>query len=234
MTTVVADDELVVSKPERAYRWIRERIVEHDYPPGHRLVLARIADELRMSVVPVREAIRRLEAEGFVSFERNVGARVSVVDEQAYIDTMQTLSVIEGYATALAAARLTEADLARATELNERMTREIDQLDAHVFTELNQRFHAVLYARCPNPQIVELVHRSWSRLSDLRDTTFAVIPDRPRRSVEEHARILALVRGGADPAEIEHATRTHRLRTLDAFVAARRAHTTQEEIDADT
>jgi len=213
--------ETANSKSQHAYTWIRDRIGRHEYTPGYRLVLGAIADELGMSVVPVREAIRRLEAEGLVTFERNVGARVSVVDEDQYVYTMQTLSLVEGYATALAAPLVTGDDLARAEEINDRMQRLIEHFDAHTFTQLNHQFHQVLYAPCPNPHILELVDRSWSRLSGLRDTSFAQIPDRPRHSVEEHTQILTLVRDQADPTQIELATRRHRLRTLDAFLAAR-------------
>jgi len=209
------------SKSEVAYDWIRDRIQRHEYGPGYRLVLGTIAGELDMSVVPVREAIRRLEAEHLVTFEKNVGARVSVVDEEAYVHTMQTLSLVEGYATRLAAPFVTADDLAAASEINERMHRLLDDFDAHLYTQLNQRFHAVLFDRCPNPHILDLVSRGWSRLAGLRDTSFALIPDRPRHSVEEHDRILELIRGGADPDELEMFTRTHRLRTLDAFLQAR-------------
>lgn len=209
------------SKSEVAYDWIRARIANHEYGPGYRLVLGTIATELDMSVVPVREAIRRLEAEHLVTFEKNVGARVSVVDEEAYIHTMQTLSLVEGYATRLAAPFVTADDLAQAAEINARMHRLIDDFDPYAYTQLNQRFHAVLFDRCPNPHILDLVDRGWSRLAGLRDTSFALIPSRPRHSVEEHDQILALIRTGADADELEMFTRNHRLRTLDAFLKAR-------------
>jgi len=213
------------SKSQLAYDWIRERITRHEYGPGYRLVLGAIASDLGMSVVPVREAIRRLEAENLVTFEKNVGARVSVVDEDQYVFTMQTLGLLEGYATRLAAPHLTADDLARAAEINERMHRLVEHFDAHVYTQLNQQFHAVLFARCPNPQIVDLVERSWSRLAGLRDTSFSLIPGRPRHSVEEHDGILEMIRTGADPDALELFTRTHRLRTLDAFLDARHPDT---------
>jgi DNA-binding GntR family transcriptional regulator len=82
---------------------VKARIVEGTYTPGYRLVLAKIAEDLGFSVVPVREAIRRLEAEGLVKFERNVGATVSGIDPTEYLYTMQTLSIVEGAATALSA-----------------------------------------------------------------------------------------------------------------------------------
>ena len=217
MSTALTTD----STSQIAYDWIRERIARQEYVPGHRLVLGTIAAELDMSVVPVREAIRRLEAENLVTFEKNVGARVSVVDEEQYCYTMQTLSLVEGYATSLAAPHVTADDLVRAGEINERMHALLDDFDAHVYTQLNQQFHTVLFDRCPNPHIRDLVDRGWARLASLRDTSFALIPSRPSQSVEEHDRILDLIRTGADPMEIEIATRNHRLRTLDAFLAVR-------------
>ena len=68
--------------------------------------------------------------------------------------------------------------------------------------------------------MLDLVDRGWSRLAGLRDTSFALIPSRPRHSVEEHDRIVELIRTGADPDELELFTRNHRLRTLDAFLQA--------------
>jgi DNA-binding GntR family transcriptional regulator len=209
------------SKSQLAYVWIRERIARNEFSAGYRLVLAPIAEALDMSVVPVREAIRRLEAEGLVTFERYVGARVTVLDESEYVFTMQTLGLVEGAATSMSASLLTPEDLDRAAEINDRMQRLLEHFDAHVFTQLNQQFHSVLYEPCPNPHILDLVHRGWGRLSNLRDSTFAFVPGRAHHSVEEHTEILDLIRTGADPLEIELAARNHRWRTLDAFLAAR-------------
>ncbi|WP_039923104.1 GntR family transcriptional regulator [Amycolatopsis decaplanina] len=209
------------SKSELAYGWLRERIARHEYGPGYRLVLAEIAGALDMSVVPVREAIRRLEAERLVTFERNVGARVAMVDQNEYVHAMQTLGVVEGVATALSAPGLTEEDIAKARRVNERMITLLDHFDAHEFTALNQQFHALLFECCPNPQILDLVHQGWTRLSGLRDSTFAFVPDRAHRSVEEHEEILRLISEKADPLDIEFAARNHRWATMQAFLDAR-------------
>lgn len=214
-----------LSKSQQAYGWIKERIARHEYTPGYRLVLGTIANQLDMSVVPVREAVRQLEAEGLVTFERNVGARVTLVDESEYVHTMQTLGLVEGCATALSAPLLTTEELDRADEINDRMLHLLEHFDAHAFTQLNQQFHSVLYERCPNPHILDLVHRGWARLSGLRDTTFAFVPGRAQHSVEEHAEIVALIRSGADPLEVELAARNHRWRTMNAFLEARHPDT---------
>lgn len=214
----------IESKSQRAYRFIRERIDDGRYVPGYRLVLGQIAKELDVSVVPVREAIRRLEAEGLVTFERNVGAQVALIKETEYLHTMQTLSIVEGVATALSATYLTSAHLERAREINERMRQTLDDFDPHRFTELNLAFHSVLFEECPNPHILDLVHRGWNRMRMLRDSSFSFVPGRARDSVEEHERLLELVESGADPLEIELAARRHRTATLDAVLAYQSAH----------
>ncbi|QAY74656.1 GntR family transcriptional regulator [Agromyces protaetiae] len=216
------------SKSQRAYRFIRERIDDGRFVPGYRLVLAQLAGELDVSVVPVREAIRRLEAEGLVTFERNVGAQVALVDPSEYRITMETLALVEGFATGLAAPLLTPGHVARAREVNERMRRTLVDFDPHRFTELNLEFHSVLFEACPNPHVLDLVHRGWSRLRVLRDSSFSFVPGRARESVEEHDRILDLVKRGAPPLEIELAARAHRTATLDAVLAHQTHHRTQE------
>ena len=210
-----------LSKSQLAYDYLRDRIALHELSPGYRLVLQSIADELAMSVVPVREAIRRLEAEGLVTYERNVGARVAMVDELGYVDAMQALGVVEGAATGLSARAISAADLQRATEVNDHLRAVLDHFDPHAFTALNRQFHSVLFESCPNKLLLDMVHRGWAQLSGLRDSTFAFVPGRARDSVAEHAHILDLIGGGADPLEVEIAARNHRWATMQAFLDAR-------------
>jgi DNA-binding GntR family transcriptional regulator len=210
-----------LSKSQRAYTHLRDRIARHELSPGYRLVLQSVADELAMSVVPVREAIRRLEAEGLVTYERNVGARVAMVDENGYVDAMQALGVVEGAATGLSAPWISAADLSRAAEVNDHLRSLLDHFDPHAFTDLNRQFHSVLFESCPNQLLLDMVHRGWAQLSGLRDSTFAFVPGRAHDSVAEHAHILDLIAGGADPLEIEIAARDHRWATMQAFLDAR-------------
>ena len=207
------------SKSEQAYALIKARIVEGTYSPGHRLVLARIAGDLGVSVVPIREAIRRLEAEGLVTFERNVGATVAGIDPTEYLYTMQTLSIIEGAATALSSPLLGAADISRARGVNEEMRACLKDFDPVRFTRLNQEFHSVLFEHCPNPHILDLVHRGWNRLASLRSSTFRFVPGRATESVDEHEALLRLIESQADADAIEKAARLHRSATLDAYLA---------------
>ena len=209
-----------LSKSQLAYRSPRDRIDDGRFVPGYRLVLGEVAQELGVSVVPVREAIRQLEAEGLVTFERNVGARVALLDEAEYLHTMQTLALVEGAATALSAPQLTPEHLARARDINALMIACLEHFEPIRFTELNLEFHSVLFEECTNPHLLDLVHRGWSRLTVLRDSSFSFVPGRAKQSVEEHAELLRLLETGADPLDIELAARRHRLATLDAVLAS--------------
>ncbi|MEZ3159325.1 GntR family transcriptional regulator [Microbacterium sp. BWT-B31] len=207
-----------LGKSQRAYAWVKERIARQEFTPGYRLVLGTIAGELGMSVVPVREAVRRLEAEGLVTFERNVGARVAMVDDSQYRFSMQALSILEGAATALAARSLTADDLRQAREINARMIETLDHFDPSAFTRLNQQFHATLFAKCANPRMLGLVEAEWGRLGHLRESTFSFVPGRAQESVREHETIVASIERG-DPLEaIEKIARLHRSATLDAYM----------------
>ena len=207
-----------LSKSERAYRLIKSRISDGSYGPGYRLVLGTLAKDLAVSTVPVREAIRLLEAEGFVHFERNVGARVAAINPVEYRYTMQTLAVVEGAATGLAAGRLTPEALDRAAGINGALRDSLNAFDPRAFTRLNHEFHEVLFDACPNPHLVGLVHRGWARLAAIRESSFSFVPGRARESVAEHDRLLALLRAGAGPERIEQCARAHRIATMDAFL----------------
>lgn len=207
------------SKSEQAYAAVKASIVEGIYTPGYRLVLAAIAKDLGVSVVPVREAIRRLEAEGLVKFERNVGATVAGIDPIEYLYTMQTLSIVEGAATALSAPLIGGADIARARAVNQDMRECLQHFDPVRFTRLNQDFHSVLFEHCPNPNILDLVHRGWNRLASLRSSTFRFVPGRAHESVNEHEELLRLIETGAGADKIEMYARRHRSATLDAYLA---------------
>ncbi|MCU1416705.1 MAG: GntR family transcriptional regulator, partial [Schumannella sp.] len=140
---------------------------------------------------------------------------------EEYVTTMQTLSIVEGAATALAAPHLTAGDIARARAINAEMIAMLGDFDPVRFTQLNLDFHAVLFERCPNAHIVDLVERGWARLKLLRESTFSFVPGRARGSVEEHEHILQLIEQHADSLEIELTARRHRTTTMDAYLTSR-------------
>src|SRR5699024_7862269 len=159
--------------------------------PGDRLELSSIANELGMSVVPVREAIRRLQTDKVVHFERNVGATCSGIDPVEYHHTMETMALVEGYSTAHCAPRRTAESLTRSREINRQMRQVVEgNFAPEQFPELNEKFHSALFEHHQNPHILDLVHRGWNRLAALRSSTFSFVPSRAASSVAEHDELL--------------------------------------------
>jgi DNA-binding GntR family transcriptional regulator len=213
----------VMSKAERAYMSIRDRINDGTFGPGYRLVLGQIARDLEISVVPVREAIRRLEAERLVTFTPNVGAQVVTTNAREYRNTMETLSLVEGWATAEAAPNISSSDIALARKINRELRDCLEVFDPQRFTQLNHEFHAVLFEPCTNLHVLDLVHRGWNRLAAIRESTFSLVPGRALKSVEEHDALVDLIEAKASFSKIELAARNHRLTTLNEYLATQQS-----------
>lgn len=206
-----------MNKQEWAYRIIRERILDGTYRPGHRLVIDQLARELGVSPLPVREAIRRLEAEGWVVFRPNAGARVAPLDPDQWEAVMAVLAVLEGTATVLAAPGIDAEDRARLRAVNARMERAVDEGDLVAAGRLNRVFHFAIYERCPNAYLLDMLRQTWDRLDTLRRAIFLYIPERVRESVAEHEQLIRLLEAGRPAEEIERAAREHKLRTVEAY-----------------
>jgi DNA-binding GntR family transcriptional regulator len=217
------------TKQELVHRAVRERILAGVYRPGDRLVIDAIATEFTVSALPVREAIRRLEAEGLVVFRPNAGAQVTPVDPTQFHEQMTTLAVLEGYAAALAAPLMDEQHLRRLAEITDAMEEASSPMDSIGFGRLNWEFHGLLVQPCPSATLLTTVRDIGRRLESVRQTVFVHIPYRGAESVSEHRALLALIAAGAPPWEIECCVREHKLRTLETFRTQRDAPLTATE-----
>jgi DNA-binding GntR family transcriptional regulator len=207
-----------VNKQERTYTILRDRINSGAYPPLARLNIDAISRELGVSPIPVREALRRLEAEGWVRFQPNVGAIVAPVDATTWEQAMVAAAILEGAATAAAAARLRPEDLLALRLIAAEMEQASLAGDPIRFSELNRRWHATIVARCANAYLAELLDQTYQRLDRLRSTMFAYLPERSANAIGEHAHLLGLLESG-DAAEIERYARWHKLQTVEAYRA---------------
>lgn len=151
---------------ERVYQGLWRGIVEGDYAPGSRLVEQRLAETFDCSRTPVREAVRRLEAEGLVVVERNRGARVRPLSEEEIADLYGLRARLESYAAGLAAARHEAVDLLALQEAVDRFERaaesgmrpHADKAVVRELDEANGAFHEALLVMSRHSRIRTLVH----------------------------------------------------------------------------
>lgn len=149
--------------PVYAYSSIRLWIVEGRLRPGERLIEQRIAEDLRLSRTPVREAVRMLAADGLVVTERNRGAVVRELGRQDVLDLYELRARLEAYASELAASRATPDDL---TTIDEGIRdfgrairrRDIDHLErTRLIGEANRRVHAGIIAASRHSRLAHLL-----------------------------------------------------------------------------
>ena len=202
------------SKTQLVYDHIIERVVSGDYASGQPLHIGRLAEVTRVSLIPVREALRRLESDGVVIVEHHRGARVADLDSAAYHDVMQTQAVLEALAVSLAAPHMTTEDLAEARELNAQMDAAHAADDPHSYHEASLLFHGLLQSRCPNAYLRESLDRGQLRVAAARAAVVGYSTEIARRLSEEHLLLLDRIESGASAEEIEQLMRAHREGTL--------------------
>lgn len=202
------------TKQDHAYQILKRRITQGGLLPGQRIVVNRMAEEIGTSAIPVREALLRLEAEGLVEITPHVGAVVTLVTGKKIEMTLETLAVMEGYATRMAADRA-ETILPELRRCQARMREAAESGDWDAFSTANRRFHFAIYAVVDNKVLTKTIEDLWTQLdSYLSASAFYLMPDRALGSVAEHDRILAeFAAPDIDPGALEHVARAHKFNT---------------------
>lgn len=141
---------------EFVQRVLRSAILDGRIPPGTALRQEALAAAFDVSRMPVREALRQLEAQALIEFTPHKGAVVAEISAQDQADTYLIRRALEPVAFAQSIPNLTREDLDRAEDLIADMDRETDH---GRLGELNRRFHMSLYIRATSPKLLRLVER---------------------------------------------------------------------------
>lgn len=195
---------------ERVYRRLREEILSNKYSPDAPLPESALATQLNVSRAPVREALRKLAAEGLVTLIRRQGAVVSSLSPQEFLDAYQIREALEVLAIRLAFPRLGPADLEELEHLNQLMVRYASENDIDKFFLTNASFHALFVDRSGNEKLKELyfplvgqmrryyqpslylrggIERSTEEHQEIIQALKAGDPDRAARLLHEHIRV---------------------------------------------
>ena len=210
------DAQRTRSKTQLVYDHVMERIVDGTLAAGTPININSLAEETGVSLIPTREALRRLESEGLVEFLFHRGVRVATLTIEQYREIMQTEAVLEGLAAGLSAPRLTADDLRRARELNSRMNEAYRSGDFHGYNEASLEFHGLLRSRCPNRHLRETLDRGQSRIAAVRAAVVGYRGTVTQRLSDEHEHMLDRIADGAPASEIEALMRAHREGTIAA------------------
>jgi DNA-binding GntR family transcriptional regulator len=192
----------------RIFDSLSRDILEGTIAPGQRLVAANLVEEFGVSRGPIREALRRLAAEGLVELRFNYGARVRMLSREEIRVINEAREIIESGAASLAAQRFAESD--RQVEFEAictAMERAAAEGAKSTFLALNTAFHELLLTIAGNPALRDIwrqlhVPALESQLDAVPFDTYMLLAQ------EEHRAIIAAVREG-DPAAARDAMRQH-------------------------
>ena len=173
-------------------RTLAGRIVAGDLAPGTAVRQDHIAGEFQASHVPVREAFRKLEAQGLLIAAPRRGVRVAPLDPDALIEVTQMRAALEVLALRHALPKLTEPDLATAEEAL--LTAEASR-DIAVWEAANRRFHGALWRPCGMPRLCATLDDLNRVAARYLYATWKELAWQPR-SDQEHRDLLAIVRAG--------------------------------------
>jgi DNA-binding GntR family transcriptional regulator len=204
----VTPDRLnIASVVDQVYTAIRERISSGSLPRGARVHQEDLAEELGVSRTPVREALRRLAAEGLVEMRTNRGARVADVDQSGMRESYEARTVIEPGAARLAAARRLPEPLARMRAAVVAQRRSLRNVQRSF--EANREFHLALAAASGNEFLVQFAERLWvARIGETIYERQVQTQERMLLDVREHEQIIEAIEAG-DARRAESLARRH-------------------------
>lgn len=204
-------------RSEAVYRALREAIVQSVLPEGSRMQDRILAAALGVSRTPVREALQRLEGEGFLKSVPRVGLVVTEIDPQE-IENIYTIRIaLEGIAAKLAAQRASAGDIEILSQLQARLADATHHGDAQRLATLNQQFHEAIYQAARNTRLGNMLSLMQHMVARFKHSTLS-LPERAQEALEEHERLLTAIRNrdadGAEAIMKDHKARAMRARLL--------------------
>lgn len=194
-----------ISRGEYAYRRLLDAIRTGRLAPRRRLREVELAETLGISRTPIREALKRLEAEGLLVYQAPRGFIVNSVDQEELVELFAVLEVLEGTAARFAARHASDLELRRLDGLLADHARAIGDPVALVRT--NVQFHRQICHSARNRYLASALASLGKVIALLGQTTYAV-PGRGEAGLAEHTRIVeAIQQHDADAAE--QAARDH-------------------------
>jgi DNA-binding GntR family transcriptional regulator len=219
----IADIRLTENKgrslAESAYQSIRNAILAGHLAVGESVPEEAIAQHLRMSRTPIREAIGRLRTEGLLEEVRPRGHVVSGVGARDVFEVYEIREELEGLCHRLAASRITPHQLFILSTVIDRMEAALD--DPSRFSELNREFHAVVVEAAGNPVLAKIMDELMAFVDRFPVSAY-VVEGRSRIALDEHRRIVRALELG-DKVEAEQAAQDHLRAGLQARLVALKA-----------
>ncbi|MFC5508448.1 MULTISPECIES: GntR family transcriptional regulator [Hyphomicrobiales] len=189
---------------ERVTGELRALLVAGRLAPGEKLSLRRVAEALGVSMMPVREAVSRLAADGALEVLPGRAVRVPVLSLAQFRELTRLRLVVEGFAAEEAARQARPADIDRIAAFDAafRQAASADPPDSAAAVAANRDLHFALYEAAAMPSLIEMIERLWLKAGPILNLDMRHEPRRLEggSAMQAHARLLEAVRRRDAPA----------------------------------
>jgi len=186
----ITDYELLSQK---VYRVLKTGIIEGDFKPGEKILEVKISKQLGVSRTPIREALRRLVAEGFVTISPNQGAVVNKASIEDIEDILQIRSVLDGLAARLTVKVITEEEIGELENCIKYMEYHFNKNDALAFLKMDAEFHELIYEICGNRRLMN-IHGNLSNIFHGFRVRALIVSDKLHIFLEEHKKVVEAIK----------------------------------------
>ncbi len=176
---------------EIVFETMREAIIQGSLEPGERLMEIQLAEEMGVSRTPVREAIRKLELEGFVVMVPRKGAYVAGISVKDIVDVFEVRAALEALAAGLAAERATTDELDEMERASLYIYEAEDGLIDNI-VERDSDFHDLIYKSSRNQRLIQIITLLKEQIQRFRTTSLSQ-PGRIKHAVDEHKGIIEAI-----------------------------------------
>lgn len=192
---------------QHVFENLKTAIVKGAMPPGGRLVESRLAETLGISRTPVREAIHKLEREGYLRKLPRGGFNVLGLSREDVEETFGIRSVLESYAARLAAQKYRKTDLKPLEKKITEYQKHLDNKDLAALPDINTEFHDLLYALSKSPKLIHMINNLRDQIYRFRQL---MLKDEKlaRMSNEDHKDMLERIRR-RDAVGVERLVKEH-------------------------
>jgi DNA-binding GntR family transcriptional regulator len=196
---------------DRVVEFLYEQLRSGELLPGDKVLEVSLAEQLKISRAPIREALKQMVGDGLFEYRPQIGTFVTRLTDKEIIDAYVTRGVLEGFSVASALGDYTQADYL----LLQEQCRQMEELaccqEQLKLIELGRDFHSLLFQRCDNQQLIEYTERLSSKLHYLFYKHWAGLYT-PKELRDRHEHLLDRMLSGQH-APVEQAFRQHYLET---------------------
>jgi DNA-binding GntR family transcriptional regulator len=202
------------TREELAYRHICKALVGGQLAPGQRIVASAVAEAAGISRIPVMQALRRLESEGFVRITPHKGVVVAGLSPADFRERFLLMAALEALCVREANGRIAPAILKRLRALQREIVAARAARDTARAVAADGAFHRLLWEASRLRQVLQILNNAWDRGEYYRLIMHARRGGFAAESIAEHEAILEALEAG-DIERAPRAVETHRLRAMD-------------------